>query len=91
MIWVRVRHLSNKSSLAIYENGGKRAWSATDYLLADLWELYANRGIKRGQSPVKHPARPVVKSTRSAEAERRHSRALSRHRRQVEKYYGRRP
>lgn len=88
MVWVRIRALPPDSALAIDTNGGKRPWTASEYLLADLWELEANRRNKRGQKPKRHPARPVQKKvSRTPEQQRRHDAAMRRHRRQYQRHY----
>lgn len=88
MVWVRIRALPPDSALAIDANGGKRPWTVQDYLLADLWELQANKGNKRGQRPKRHPARPAPKkAARTPEQQRRHDAAMRRHRRQYQRHY----
>lgn len=89
MVWVRIQALPPDSALAIDQNGGKRPWTATEYLLADLWEVQVNKGRKRGQQAKRHPARPVVKKsrTRTPEQQRRHQAAMRRHRRLYQQHY----
>ncbi|OCH81004.1 hypothetical protein A9310_19785 [Gordonia sp. UCD-TK1] len=88
MVYVRVKALPATSALAINANGGKRPWTVSEYLLADLWELQANRGIKRGARPKRHPARPAQKAkARTPEQQRRHDQAMRRHRRKYQQHY----
>lgn len=57
-LWVYIRHgLPRESALAIDDNGGTMPWSVTEHLLADQWELDANRGRKKGATWRKHPGR----------------------------------
>lgn len=89
MVFVRMKELPPDSALAIDQNGGKKPWSISEFLLADLWEIQANRGRKRGQQPKRHPARPVVKKrrTRTPEQQRQHDAAMKRHRRIYQQHY----
>lgn len=87
-VWVYLRHLPPASALAINDNGDQQPWSATDYLIADLWEQQANKGRRRSKRPIRHPARPVSKTRRSAQERQRQEQALRRHRRQYQAHYG---
>ena len=89
MIYVRITALPSDSALAIDANGGRRPWTVTEYLLADIWEVQANRGLKKGRKPKRHPARPVVRNKgRTPEQQQRHAANQRRHRRQYQQYYG---
>lgn len=90
MIWVRIHYLPSDSALAIAENDGKRPWSATESLLADIWELKANehRDPKKSPQPIRHPKRPAANPQRSAAEEIKRRRAMARHRQQYQRYYG---
>ena len=89
MLYVRVKALPADSSLAVDVNGGKRPWTVSEYLLADLWELQANKNNKRGATPKRHPARPAARAKRrTPEQQRKHEQALRRHRRQYQRHYG---
>ena len=89
MLYVRVKALPADSSLAVDANGGKRPWTVSEYLLADLWELQANKNNKRGATPKRHPARPAARAKRrTPEQQRKHEQALRRHRRQYQRHYG---
>lgn len=88
MVYVRITALPADSSLAISANGGRRPWTVSEYLLADLWEINANKGMKRGAKPKRHPARPEQKSSgRTPEQQRRHERAMRKHRTNYRRYY----
>jgi hypothetical protein len=89
MVFVRMKALPPDSALAIDFNGGKRPWTISEYLLADIWELHANKGNKRGVKPKRHPARPAAKKhIRTPEQQRRHDAAIRRHRRLYQQHYG---
>jgi hypothetical protein len=88
MVYVRIKALPPDSAMAIHSNGGKRPWTIAEYLLADLWEAQVNRGLKRGRTPRRHPARPQPrKRARTAEQQRKHDEAMRRHRRRYKQHY----
>lgn len=83
MIWARIQFLPPTSALAIDENDGKRPWTYLEYLLADLWEIQANRGLKKGRKPRQHPMRPAAKKYVSPEQLARRRKREAEHRRMV--------
>lgn len=88
MLYVRLSALPPTSALAIAANGGKRPWTIAEYLLADLWEVQVNKGLKKGRTPRRHPARPQPrKQRRTAEQQRRHEQAVRRHQRAYKQHY----
>ena len=86
-VYVRIKGLPPESLLAMEANTGRRPWGAVEFLLADLWELTANRGLKKGRKPARHPARPVSSKAKSPEARQRHDTAMRKHRRQFQRHY----
>lgn len=86
-IYVYLTCLPPESLLAAHSNGGSRPWGSVEYLLADLWEAQANRNVKRGHKPRRHPARPVVAKRRTVEEQRDHDARMRKHRRQYQRHY----
>jgi hypothetical protein len=66
-VWVYVSKLPRTSALAIDDNGGTVPWSLTDFLIADLWELQANAGRKKGSPPREHAGRKKQRDKHTAQ------------------------
>lgn len=83
---VLIKHLPTDSATHFYLFGPIARWGPTEHLLADLWELWANRGRRKGSKERKYPRptkqdRPIPQSERLARAQRKREKLLrQRHR-----------
>lgn len=57
-VWVLITRLPDKSNTSRALNGGRERWSLTEYLLADLWALFA-RWLWGKDAPDAHPWREI--------------------------------
>jgi hypothetical protein len=73
---VLIRHLPITSELVTAQNGGRRKWTQTEHLLADLWALTVRMNSPKGSLPdnFDHSTRAAA----TAEAKEKHMAALKR-------------
>jgi hypothetical protein len=59
---VLIRHLPITSELVTAQNGGRRKWTQTEHLLADIWAVTVEVNSPKGSLPktFDHPTRAAI-------------------------------